>query len=253
MSGHNKWSSIKHKKAAVDAKKGKVFSRFSKELMLASKLGGKDPDANPRLRSAISAAKNANMPNDNIDRAIKKGAGELGGQMLEELNYEGYAAGGVAIIVDCLSDNRNRTAADIRNIFAKANGNLANSGAVSWMFHRKSRFILHDETLDEDSLMEMCFDEGIDVEDITKVENQLELIGPAEIFDQLVTLFESQNIIPEESGIVRIPENEVEVEDRSIAKQVLRLLDNLEDYDDTQDVYANANISDAILEELASE
>ncbi len=253
MSGHNKWSSIKHKKAAVDAKKGKNFSRFSKELMLASKLGGKDPDANPRLRSAISAAKNANMPNENIDRAIKKGAGELGGQMLEELNYEGYAAGGVAIIVDCLSDNRNRTAADIRNIFAKANGNLANSGAVSWMFHRKSRFVLQDDNLDEDALMEMCFDEGIDVEDINPIANQFELIGAPEIFDQLVTLFESRNIIPEESGIIRIPENEVDVADRATAKQVLRLLDNLEDYDDTQDVYANANISDAILQELASE
>ncbi len=253
MSGHNKWSSIKHKKAAVDAKKGKIFSRFSKELMLATKLGGKEPDTNPRLRSAITAAKNVNMPNDNIDRAIKKGAGELGGQMLEELNYEGYAAGGVAIIVDCLSDNRNRTAADIRNIFAKANGNLANSGAVSWMFHRKSRFILSDENLDEESLMEMCFDTGIDVEDINRDDNQLELIGHPEIFDQVVSLFENKGIIPNESGIVRIPENQVDVTDSSIARQVLRLLDNLEDYDDTQDVYANANIDDTILESPASE
>ena len=253
MSGHNKWSSIKHKKAAADSKRGKSFSRFSKELMMATKLGGKDPESNARLRSAIAAAKNGNMPNDTIDRAIKKGAGELGDVIMEELNYEGYAVGGVAVMVDCLSDNRNRTAADIRSIFAKANGNLANSGAVNWMFHRKSKFIIDAAGKDEDSLLELCFDAEIDVDDIAIEEDQGEIIAPPEAFDQLVELFEKETITPIESGLVRIPENEVEVEDISTAKQVLRLLDALEDYDDVQNVYANASIADDILEQLAAD
>ena len=250
MSGHNKWSSIKHKKAAVDAKKGKVFSRLSKELMLSAKTGGKDPDANPRLRTAIAAAKAVNMPNDNIERAIKKGAGELGGESLEELSYEGYAAGGVAVMVDCLSDNRNRTAADIRNIFTKANGTMATSGAVAWMFHRKARFVIDGENAEEDALMELCFDSGIDVDDINVEEGQAEIIAAPELFDNIVSVLEKAAITPAESGIVRIPENEVQISDTSIARQVIRLLDLIEDYEDVQNVYANANIDDEVLEQL---
>ena len=253
MSGHNKWSSIKHKKAAVDAKKGKIFSRASKELMLAAKTGGKDPDTNPRLRTAITTAKSANMPNDNIERAIKKGAGELGGQSLEELNYEGYAAGGVAVMVDCLSDNRNRTAADIRSIFTKGNGTLANSGAVAWMFNRKARFVIQGANANEDFLMELCFDAGIEVDDINVDEGEAELIAPPESFDQLVAIFEKAQVNLTDSGIVRVPENEVNISDFSIARQVVRLLDMIEEYDDVQNVYANAVMEEEILEKLSKE
>ena len=253
MSGHNKWSSIKHKKAATDAKKGKIFSRLSKELMMAAKTGGKDADANPRLRSAITAAKSANMPNDNIDRAIKKGAGELGGQSLEELSYEGYAVGGVAVMVDCLSDNRNRTAADIRSLFTKANGTMANSGAVAWIFKRKARFVVQGENAQEETLMELCFDAGIDVDDITVDESEAEIVASPESFDEVVSVLEKAQISPTESGIVRIPDTEVQISDISTARQVIRLLDMIEDYDDVQNVYANANIDDEILEELGRE
>ena len=150
MSGHNKWSTIKHKKAAADAKRGKVFTRLAKEITAAARAGGGDADMNPRLRSAITAGKNANMPNDNIDRAVKKGTGELGGDMLEELVYEGFAPGGIAILIDCLSDNRNRTAAEIRNIFTKTNNNMASNGAVARLFNRKARFAIEGEHADEE-------------------------------------------------------------------------------------------------------
>ena len=253
MSGHNKWSSIKHKKAAVDAKKGKIFSRLSKELTLAAKTGGKDADTNPRLRSAISAAKSENMPNENIDRAIKKGTGELGGAILEELSYEGYAVGGVAVVVDCLSDNRNRIAADIRSIFSKANGSLANSGAVSWIFHRKTRFLIEGPLADEEKLMELCFDSGAELDDVTVSEGIAEIIAPPEAFGDIVQALENGKANVKESGIVRIPENEVSITDVSIARQVLRLLDLIEEYDDVQNVYSNANFDDDVLEKLSSE
>ncbi len=253
MSGHNKWSTIKHKKAATDAKRGKAFSRISKELMLAAKTGGKDPDTNPRLRTAIAAAKNANMPNDNVDRAIKKGAGELGGAAVEELNYEGYAAGGVAVMVECLSDNRNRTAADIRSIFTKANGTLASTGAVAWIFNRKARFEISGDAADEENLLEICFDAGIDVDDVSVSDEHAEIIAAPEVFDQIVTVLEEQSIVAVESGIVQIPDNEVSISDASTARQILRLLDTLEDYDDVKDVYANADIDDGIMEQLSAE
>ncbi len=253
MSGHNKWSTIKHKKAAADSKRGKIFSRLSKELTLATKIGGKEADTNPRLRTAISAAKSANMPNDNIDRAIKKGAGELGGQALEELNYEGYAPGGVAVIVDCLSDNRNRTAADIRNIFTKANATLATTGSVAWMFKRKTRFVIEGAMADEDALMELCFEADIDIDAINIDEGVAEVIAPPEVFDKLVEVFEAGGVAPTESGLVRVPENEVEVNDLSTAKQILRLVDNLEDYDDVQEVYDNSIIDDDTLAALESD
>lgn len=251
MSGHNKWSSIKHKKAASDAKKGKAFSRISKELMLASKTGGKDPDTNVRLRSAILAARNANMPKDNIDRAIKKGAGELDGQALEEISYEGYAVGGVAVMVDCLTDNRNRTAAEVRNIFSKANGTLAGNGAVAWIFDRKARFVVQGESANEDKLMETCFDGGVDISDITVNEGSADIVAPPEEFEKLAGVLERAGITPTESGIVRVPSNEVAVTDSSVARQVLRLLDTLEECDDVQNVYANAAINDTILGELS--
>lgn len=253
MSGHNKWSTIKHKKAAADAKRGKAFSRIAKEITVAARIGGGDPDANSRLRTAILAGRAVNMPNDNVQRAIKKGLGELGGVTLEELNYEGYGAGGVAVMVDCLSDNRNRTAAEIRNIFSKGNGNLANSGAVAWMFQRKSRFVVTGEKADEEALMELFFESGADVEEIAMDGDTAEIIGAPEAFDDIVTALEGAEITPTESGIVRIPENQTPVDDISTARQVLRLMDALEEYEDTQSVYANADIPDEILEQLGDE
>lgn len=253
MSGHNKWSSIKHKKAAADAKRGKAFSRLSKELTIAAKNGGGDPETNPRLRTAIASAKAANMPNDNVDRAIKKGTGELGGVVMEELCYEAYAPGGVAVVVDCLSDNRNRTAAEIRNIFSKNNGNLATTGAVSRIFPRKGRFVIEGKHADEDALMELCFESDVDVEEINMEDENAEIITAPESFDKMIGALEGAGIVPTESGLSRVPEIMVPVGDTSVARQVLRLLDLLEEYDDTQSVTANADIAEDILEALSEE
>ena len=253
MSGHNKWSSIKHKKGAADAKRGKIFSRLAKEITLAAKSGGGDADLNPRLRTAIGTAKAANMPNDNVDRAIKKGTGELAGKALEELSYEGYAAGGVAVIVNCLSDNRNRTAANIRSYFTKNNANLANAGAVSWMFHRKARFTVEGPAADEEALLEILLDAGADVEQLNVDDGEAEILGPPEAFADIADALASANIPVSESSISLIPENTTLVEDLSIAKQVTRFLDDVEDDEDVQEVFSNLEISPAIMEKLAAE
>jgi YebC/PmpR family DNA-binding regulatory protein len=253
MSGHNKWSTIKHKKAASDAKKGKAFSRVSKELTLATRLGGKDPSANARLRVAILAAKECNMPSDNVERAIKKGAGEIEGQEMLEITYEGFAVGGVAVIVDCLSDNRNRTAADVRSIFTKNNGKLDASGSVGRQFSRKSRFTVVGPEADEDKLMELFLEAGADVEDIKVADGQAEILGPPDAFSELMGILEKANIKAEESAIVRMAEVMAPVSEVSIARQVLRLLETLEENDDVQSVYANADIAEAVAEQLAQE
>jgi YebC/PmpR family DNA-binding regulatory protein len=253
MSGHNKWSSIKHKKGAADAKRGKIFSRLGKEITLAAKEGGGDPDLNPRLRSAIAAAKAANMPNDNIERAIKKGTGQLEGEVLETLNYEGYAPGGVAVIVNCLSDNRNRTAAEIRNLFAKHNSSLANSGTVSWMFHRKARFVIEGDHAQEEALLEVLFDSGVDVEDLTVEDGVAEILAPPEAFGELLNALETAAVPVSESNLALIPENTVEVTDPSVARQVLRFIEILEENDDVQEVYSNVEIADELMEQLAAE
>jgi YebC/PmpR family DNA-binding regulatory protein len=251
VAGHSKWANIKHKKAAADSKRGKIFSRCSKEITLSVRLGGKDPSANIRLRAAIASARAANMPKDNIERAIKKGAGELDGQQLEELSYEGYAAGGVAVIVDALSDNRARTAAEVRNVFNKNNGNLGSSGAVAWMFHRKARFMIEGEHADEEALMDLCFEHDCDVESIEVDGDVAEIMGPPEAFDGIATALEAAGITAAESGLSYKPENQTPVEDESIARQVFRLIDTLEDLDDVQQVYSNADVPDAVLEKLA--
>ncbi|HAR65246.1 MAG TPA: YebC/PmpR family DNA-binding transcriptional regulator [Lentisphaeria bacterium] len=251
MSGHSKWSTIKHKKAAADAKRGKAFSRVAKEITLAAKIGGKDPDANPRLRTAISSGKSVNMPNDNIARAIAKGAGELGDAQLEELVYEGYATAGVGLVVDCLSENRNRTAAEIRNIFSKGNGNMADSGAVSRMFQRKARFLLSGPAADEEKLMELCFEHEVDIEDILVHEDTAEIIAQPVELDSIITMLEACGLTPDESGVARVPDLEVPVGDLPTARSILRLVDALEDNEDVQSVYCNADISEDILQQLA--
>jgi YebC/PmpR family DNA-binding regulatory protein len=250
MSGHNKWSTIKHKKGAADAKRGKIFSRLSKELTIATKMGGKDESANPALRTAIASAKAANMPKDNIERAIKKGAGELGGDDMVELVYEGYIQG-AGIVVDCLTDNRNRTAAEVRNVFSKTGGSMADTGSVSRFFSRKARAVLPEEYANELELMEMVFEAEIDVESIDTSSGTAEIIAPTEAFVSLLNMLEQNQIVPEESGIVRIPDMSMPIADSTAAKAVLRLMDLMEDLDDVQDVYTNADIPDEILEQLA--
>lgn len=250
MSGHNKWSTIKHKKGAADAKRGKLFSRLGKEITLSARSGGGDADLNPPLRAAIAAAKNANMPNDNIDRAIKKGTGELGGGPLEELNYEGYAPGGVALIVNCLTDNRNRTAANIRSYFSKYNGTMAGAGAVSWQFHRKAQFAVTG--VHEDTLLELLLDAGADVEELTADDGVVEIIGPSDAFGAITDALEQAGAKIEDSGIRLIPENTTPISDPSIAKQVMRLIDIIEDDDDVQEVVANFEMSDELMSQVVS-
>ena len=253
MSGHNKWSTIKHKKAAVDAKKGQIFSRYSKEITLAAKSGGKDQDMNPRLRTAVLAAKSVNMPNDNIDRAIKKGAGELGGAVMEEMLFEGYAPGGVGVLATCLSDNRNRTAANVRTIFTKYNGSMAGSGAVSFQFSRKSRFAVEAPGLTEDKLLEILLESGANVEDVTCEEGSGEVIAGAGDFAIVAKTLEAAKIKITESALAMIPGNMMEVSDVSLARQANRLIEALEEDDDVQAVYNNLSMTDAVMEQLASE
>jgi len=250
MSGHNKWSSIKHKKGAADAKRGKIFSRVSKEIIMAAKEGGGDPALNARLRSAVAAAKAANMPNDNIERAIKKGTGEGGGAAMEVLSYEGYAAGGVAVIVNCLSDNRNRTAADIRSFFNKYNCNLAGSGAVSWKFHRKARFVIEGENADEEKLFDLLLEGGADVDDISVEDGVAEITAAPEAFGQILGLLEKANIVATESSIALIPENMTTVSEANVARQVNKFVDVLEDYDDAQEVFTDMEITDEVAAAL---
>ena len=250
MSGHNKWSSIMHKKGAADAKRGKIFSRVAKEIIMAAKEGGGDPELNARLRSAVAAAKAANMPNDNIDRAIKKGTGGGDGVQMDVLSYEGYAAGGVAVIINCLSDNRNRTAADIRSFFNKYNCNLASSGSVSWKFHRKARFIVEGDAANEEKLFEILLDGGADVEDISVDGGVAEILGAPEAFSGILEILEKASIPVSESNIALIPENMTAITDVNVARQVQKFIDVLEDYDDAQEVFTDMEISDEVAEQM---
>lgn len=252
MSGHNKWSSIKHKKAAADAKRGKQFSRLAKELTLAARTGGGDPEMNPVLRSAIDAAKNVNMPNDNIDRAIKKGTGELATGALEELNYEGYAPEGVAVLVNCLTDNRNRTAANVRAIFTKNNSSLAGSGAVAWLFNRKARFVITGS--DEETVLEAVLEADIDPDEVSSNEDgSVEVLAAPDTFGTMVDAFKAAGLTVEESGLTMIPDTTVEISDVSTARQILRLIDALEEEEDVQEVTANFEFTDEVAAELENE
>ena len=253
MSGHNKWSSIKHKKGAADAKRGKIFSRVSKEIIQAAREGGGDPALNARLRAAVTAAKAANMPNDNIDRAIKKGTGALGGAAIEEFTYEGYAAGGVSVIVHCMSDNKNRVAADIRNFFNRYNCKQAGSGAVSYKFQRKARFEIEGEFADEEKLMNLLLDGDCDVEDIQADDGVATVVAPPEAFSKILGVFEKAGIAVSESSIARIPDSTTMVTEINVAKSVQKFIDALEDYDDCQAVYSDMELSDEVAEQLAAE
>ena len=248
MSGHSKWANIKHKKEAADKKKGKAFSSLAKEIMVAAKVGGGDPNANPRLRAALTAAKAINLPNANIERAIKKGTGELGDVVYEEVVYEGYAAGGVGVIIECLTDNRNRSASDVRATLDRNNGNLASSGAVSRLFTRQSHFVIEGENADEDKLMEVVLDAG--AEDIEVDDGVADIWGPTDCFEAIAKSLEDAGISTTEAGVVRRPLTTVELTDAKTAQQVLRLVDRLEELDDVQTVTANFEIADDIAGEL---
>jgi YebC/PmpR family DNA-binding regulatory protein len=253
MSGHNKWSSIKHKKGAADAKRGALFSRVSKEIIMAAKEGGGDPDLNARLRAAVAAAKAANMPNDNIDRAIKKGTGALGGAAMEEFTYEGYAAGGVSVIINCMSDNKNRTAADIRSFFTRYNCKMAGSGAVSYKFQRKARFVVEGDAADEEKLMNLLLEGDVDVEDISVDDGVAEIIAAPGAFNAIVAIFEKEGITPSESTITMIPDSTTMVTELNVAKSVQKFLDAVDEYDDCTAVYNDMELADDVAEALENE
>lgn len=248
MSGHSKWANIKHRKEASDKKKGRIFSRLVKEIMVSIKHGGSDPETNTRLGAAIIAARAANMPNDNIDRAIKKASGEAGSENFEEIVYEGYGPSGVAILVECLTDNRNRTAGEIRMIFDRNNGNLAGSGAVTWMFHRKSRFVVTGENATEEKLLDVVLDAG--AEDIEESDGAAEILGGPDFFESISKALEKAKIVSTEAGIIRKPEIYVEIKDVAIAEKALRLVEKLEEHDDVQAVYTNLDIADDIIAKI---
>ncbi|HHM23963.1 MAG TPA: YebC/PmpR family DNA-binding transcriptional regulator [Bacteroidetes bacterium] len=247
MSGHNKWSSIKHKKARMDAQRGRIFTKLIKEITVAARQGGGDESANPRLRAAIAAAKAANMPAANIERAIKRGTGELPGVHYEEITYEGYGPGGVAMMIEAVTDNKNRTVADLRHIFSKHGGNLAASGSVAWLFEKKGVIQVKAEGVEEDDLLLVALEAG--AEDIKSDETSFEVLTPPESFEQTKKALEDAGFPVESAEITMYPKNTVKVEGKH-AEQVLKLMDALDEHDDVQHVYSNFDIDVKIMEEL---
>lgn len=244
MSGHSKWATTKHKKAAIDAKRGKIFTKIGKEIIVAAKLGGGDPNGNPRLRTAIAKAKAVSMPADNIKRAIQRGTGELAGVSYEEITYEGYGPGGVAVIVEVLTDNRNRTVSEIRNIFGKAGGNMGEAGCVSWMFQKKGYLVVNRSKVDEDKLMTLALDSG--AEDMQTEDENFAITTPPNDFEKVKKALEDAGITPEAAEVTMIPQTYVKLEGKE-AQQMLRLMETLEDNDDVQNVYANFDIPEEIM------
>ena len=248
MSGHSKWSTIKHKKAKVDAARGVTFQKFSRELIVAAKLGGADPNGNFRLRTAIDRAKAAGLPNDNIKRAIEKGAGAGASDNFEELTYEGYGAGGTAILIEAMTDNRNRTAGDIRSFFSKFGGNLGETGCVGWMFKQVGAIEFDKETTDFDKLFEAAIEAN--AQDVLDEDEIYKVITAPEDFQSCVETLEQNGFKGKSAELTRIAENEVEVTDEKIATNILRLMEKLEEHDDVQNVYSNFDISEELMEKL---
>jgi YebC/PmpR family DNA-binding regulatory protein len=242
MSGHSKWHSIKHKKGALDAKRGKLFTKFIKEITVAARSGGGDPDANARLRKAISDAKAGNMPNDTIDRAIRRGTGEEEGVHYEEITYEGYGPGGVALLIQSMTDNRNRTVAEIRHIFSKNGGNLGESGSVGWIFDKKGYIVVNKSAKPEEELFDIAIEAGAD--DLRDDEDNFEIITSPENFESVSTALKNANIETQVAEIEMVPQNYIKLEG-SDARQMLKLMEALEDHDDVQKVSANFDISEA--------
>lgn len=248
MSGHNKWSTIKYKKGKADAARAKVFTQISKEIFVAVRQSGPDPSANFRLRLCIQKAKAANMPMDNVNRAIQKASGNQDGVAYEEIVYEGYGAGGVAIMCEMLTDNRNRVASDIRYLFSRNNGNLGETGCVSYMFERKGRMTIPAEGVDADELMLAALDAG--AEDVVVDEDNIEVITSTEELEAVKNAVEEAGFVTETAEITMIPANTIEITDEDTAQKVLTLLSKLEDYDDIQNVYSNADITEELIEKL---
>lgn len=247
MSGHSKWAGIKHKKALMDAKRGKAFTKIIKELTIAARDGGGNPESNPKLRTIIQKAKEANMPADNIERAIKKGTGELPGVTYETVTYEGYGPAGIAIMIEATTDNKNRTTAEIRNLFSKKGGNLGGAGSVSWMFHKKGYILIDKSKINEEKLMDIVLEAG--GEDLKSEGTSYEITTPLEDFEKVKQALVANKIEWQSAEITMLPTSTVKVVGNE-AKQVLDLMDVLEDHEDVQNVYANFDIPDEILQEI---
>ena len=245
MSGHSKWHTIKHKKGALDAKRGKVFTKLIKEITVAARTGGGDPDANARLRKAILDAKGQNMPNDTIDRAVKRGTGDLEGVNYEEITYEGYGPNGVAIMVETMTDNRNRTVAELRHLFSKNGGNLGESGSVAWMFDKKGLIVVDKETKSEDELFEIAIEAGAD--DLQEEGDVFEIYTAPENYEAVDEAIKKAGVEPQASEISMIPQNYIKLEGAD-AKQMLKLYEAIDDHDDVQKVYSNFDIDEADME-----
>ena len=251
MSGHSKWATIKHKKGAADAKRGQVFSKISKELMVAARQGGSDPGQNPTLRTLIQKAKSVNMPGDNVDRATKKGAGELEGVTFEEIMFEGYAAGGVGLIVLALTDNRNRATAEIRHTFTRHGSSFASLGAVSRGFERRGQIFIDASTIEEDQLMDVVLEAG--AEDMTRDGDQFEILTDPGIFADVSEAIEAAGIEKLSGEVSLVPSTYFPVTDKAVVKSVMKFISDLEDNDDVQSVYSNMDVDDALMQEVADE
>ena len=247
MSGHSKWSTIKHKKGATDAKRGKIFTKLIKEITVAARMGGGDADANPRLRHALNAARAQNMPKDTSDRAVKKGTGDLEGVNYEEILYEGYGPGGVAVLVECLTDNRNRTIAEVRSAFNKSGGNVGTDGCVAWMFDKKGLITVSKEHSDEETLMEIALEAG--AEDIKEEEDSFDIIMDPSDFDAVKEAIDTARIKYELAEITMIPQNLTKVDGKD-AEQTIKFMDALDDCDDVQKFYTNADIPDEAFDSM---
>ncbi len=247
MSGHSKWATTKHKKAAIDSKRGKIFTKVIKEITVAARVGGGDPDGNARLRTVIQKAKEANMPADNIKKAIQKGTGELPGVNYEEAVFEGYGTGGIAILVSIMTDNRNRTVPEIRHMFSKHGGNMGEAGCVSWMFDKKGYIVVEGGKVDEEKLMSLIVEAG--AEDMRRDGDNFEVITAPGDLENVKKTIEDGGITVALSEVTMLPQNYMELDDRS-AMQVLKLIEALEDHDDVQNVYSNLNVRDEVLEKI---
>jgi YebC/PmpR family DNA-binding regulatory protein len=249
MSGHNKWSTIKHKKGAADAKRGKVFSKIIKEISIAARMGGGDADGNPRLRTALNAARMANMPKENVERAVKRGTGELEGVNYEEITYEGYGTGGVAVLVEALTDNKNRTVAEIRHIFDKYNGNLGETGCVNWIFLKKGMVVIPAQGLTEDEVMELAIENG--AQDVKMEGDTFEITTDPGDLEPVRKAVEEKGWKIESYELTMIPQNTVKLDGKK-AEQMLKMMDTLDDHEDLQKVYANFDISDEEMMKLSA-
>jgi YebC/PmpR family DNA-binding regulatory protein len=249
MSGHSKWSTIKHKKGAADARRGKIFTKLIKEITIAARMGGGDQSGNPRLRSAVLAAKAENMPKDNIERAIKKGTGELPGVSYEEATFEGYGPGGVAVLVEILTDNRKRTVADIRHLFSKNAGNLGETGCVSWMFTKKGVIAFEKSRVDEEKLMNAALEAG--AQDVQETEKEFEVQTDPGDFEGVKKKLEDAKLQPSYSEVTMVPQNTIRLTGKE-AQQMIRLMESLEDSDDVQHVYANFDIPESEMEQISA-